>query len=528
MFYVVVVAFLLGVALASMHPLSLATALWGMSVATAIAIVSRKNTGALPTGWYVGFSLSLLALSVGLFRTEWHRQDFAAPTAFTEQIGEEIVFSGVVVAEPDERARTQQLQVASGGERLLVTVDRHTTVQYGDEIVVAGTLEVPESFETDLGRTFDYPGYLQARGIRYRVSFADIVLLSEGGGNPVIASLLAIKQQLMTGIQSVIPEPQAGLASGLLLGVKQALGEDVETAFRKSGIIHIVVLSGYNVMLVVAFIMFFLAPLPPLVRLSAGLAAITGFALLVGLSATVVRATIMAGLFLVAQTFSKQYDVLRILCLAGVIMVLSNPYVLLFDIGFQLSFMATLGLILVAPRLETAVLGGGWFGVKQFFVATVATQIAVLPLLLYHIGEVSLVAVVVNMLVLPIVPMAMLASFVAGLAGWWLPAVAPSIAMIANVLLMFIIVVADYFAAIPLATFIVPAFSPYVLALGYAALAFIWWSIYYRRLLSPTTLTGWEIVSEETLEKRQPFLKPTEKAAGHRPAAPDDTPVFFR
>jgi len=150
----------------------------------------------------------------------------------------------------------------------------------------------------------------------------------------------------MRSIEAVIPEPQVGLAEGLLLGVKQALGDELEVVFRKTGIIHIVVLSGYNVMLVVIFITYVLSyVLPYRARVPFGILAIVCFAVLVGLSATVVRASIMASLILFARATGRTYAVMRALCFAGVIMVLINPYLLVYDVGFQLSFLATLGLI---------------------------------------------------------------------------------------------------------------------------------------------------------------------------------------
>lgn len=521
MFYLAVFAFLLGVTTATLLPFSLATTLLPAVIACGLALVSSRATRANHQYFIKATALILLFLSIGLLRTVWHSETLSEPSPFDSQVNMEILFSGTVIAEPDERARTTQLHVRSAGEKILVSIDRHHDVSYGDEVIVSGTLELPEAFTTDLGRTFDYPGYLLARGITYRVSFADVVVIAEGAGNPFIAFLLREKHRLLNGIESVIPEPESGLAAGLLLGVKQALGAEVEEAFRRSGIIHIVVLSGYNVMLVVAFFMFFLRPLPRLPRLVLGLLAISSFALLVGLSATVVRASIMAGLFLIASEFAKTYNVLRILFIAGIIMVFVNPYLLLFDIGFQLSFMATLGLILIAPYIETTVLGGRWLGVKEFFVATVATQIAVLPLLLYHIGEFSLVAVAVNMIVLPVVPFAMFGAFIAGVSALIAPTIALLAAYPTSYLLGFIIIVAEYFAALPFATVIAPAFSPWLVPLMYLLMGAL--VHFYPRLTSRESdeLRDWNIVEEETLLASIESMSPEPKSSS-------DTPIFFR
>src|SRR5690606_5310641 len=149
----------------------------------------------------------------------------------------------------------------------------------------------------DLGRTFNYPRYLHARGVTYVIAFADVSTRSTSNGNPVLESLFTFKHAFMDNVAHVLAQPEAGLASGLLLGVKEALGDELETVFRKAGIMHIVVLSGYNIMLVIMFVMYVLAlVLPFRGRLWFGLCAIFLFACMVGLSSTVIRASVMAGL----------------------------------------------------------------------------------------------------------------------------------------------------------------------------------------------------------------------------------------
>ena len=133
--------------------------------------------------------------------------------------------------------------------------------------------------------------------------------------------------------------------------MKRALGKDLEEVFRTVGIIHIVVLSGYNIMIVADAIMRVLALFFfPRTRLIIGVGTIALFAILVGLSATVVRASMMAALVLIARGTGRQYAVLRALAFAGTVMLLINPYLLVYDPVFQLSFLATLGLILLSPE----------------------------------------------------------------------------------------------------------------------------------------------------------------------------------
>ena len=180
--------------------------------------------------------------------------------------------------------------------------------------------------------------------------------------------------------------------------------------------------------------------------------------------------------------------------------------------------MATLGLLLIAPRLETALAEGSWFGVKEFFSATVATQIAVLPLLLYHIGEVSVVAIVVNVLVLPVVPFAMFSAFIAGTIALLSPTIALPFGLVTSLLLSFIIIIATWFAALPFATVTVPAFSAYWILVLYAVMGSAYW--FFQSRLKNVSVSDWEVVDEITLLK--------ESGATQRVAPQSDTPVFFR
>lgn len=520
MFYLVIAAFSIGVSLATVFQVSWPIVAWLALLGLIGALLHSRSVSKQEIYPFLGVALFLFALSLGIIRTEIFEDQYGSSSLAT-MIGDETMLSGVVIREPDERERSTHLYVESGKDTLLVTVDRHTDIQYGDEVLVSGEIEKPSTFETELGRTFNYIGYLLARDVEYLIRYPTITVLREDSGNLIIADLLRYKEKLLLGIGSVIREPEAGLAAGLLLGVKQALGDSLETAFRQSGIIHIVVLSGYNVMLVVAFFRFFMKPLPRAWQVVLGLLAIAAFALLVGLSATVVRASIMAGLVLVAGYWSRQYDVLRALFFAGLVMLLINPYLLMYDIGFQLSFMATLGLLLIAPRLEIAMIDGQWLGVKEFFLATLATQIAVLPLLMFHIGEVSLVAVIVNILVLPIVPLAMLGAFLSGVAALVLPIIALPIATITSVLLSIIIYCATWFAGLPFATLTLPAFSAYWIPIMYLALVLTYF-ISKRWLEKKGSLQGWEIHEESRMPLKEISpITPSNKTE-------KDLPVFFK
>ena len=414
---------------------------------------------------------------------------------FESRLNQEVAFTGVIAREPDERAVMTHLYVETDYGLVLVTTPRGEDWRYGDRVEVVGEIEKPEEFETDLGRTFNYRGYLLAKGVGYMTSFAEVERVSVNEGSAALSFIFKAKGIFIEKIESLIPEPEAGLSLGLLLGVKRALGEDLETDFRRTGIIHIVVLSGYNVMIVVTFILYVLGRLFG-TKLSAlfGIMGIIAFAVLVGFGATVIRASIMACLLLIMGLTGRVYLVLRGLFVAAALMIIWNPYSLAFDVGFQLSFLATLGLIVFSPYLQQKLeVLPEKIGVREFVTATLATQLFVLPLLLYQIGEFSVVAVVVNVLVLPMVAVAMLLSFLTGVSAFVLPPLADLLAFLSYLSLTYIVHIAEWFSDLPLAAFTVPLFPFWFVPLGYGLIGLLIWWLNRK----PDPLSGWTIVEKK-------------------------------
>ena len=531
-FYSGIIAFASGIFARSFFDMTWPVIVWVLVVTAALSLWwYRKRAATYSHAVLLTVVIGFCFLG-GIARFEL--MEYLKPASqFVDQIGSKVELTGVVVAEPEQTAKSTRIVVEVSDERILVSTDRYADIGYGDEISFAGKLQKPESFETEFGRTFNYPGYLAVRDIFYTVSFAQVEVIDTNQGYYLLEKLFTLKSKFLASMQTYVPEPEVGLGAGLLLGVKSGLGDELEDDFRTTGIIHIVVLSGANIMLVVIFVMYLLALILPVrPRAVAGIVAIVLFALLVGLSATVVRASIMAALILCALLFGRRYDIMRALCLAGLCMVMINPLILVYDVGFQLSFLATLGLIVVAPQFETMLAGvSSWFRLKEFFVATMATQIMILPLLLFQIGQFSVVAVVVNMLVLPMVPFAMLFSFLTGLVGFVLPALAALVGVVAYGFLAYLILLATWFADIPFAAFVVPAFPFPVMVIlyigiGLALYRFHTWTLHKVPAIDYTAVAGWTIVEEETLKQQ---LKQKERPDAERSLGEEgSTPIFFR
>ena len=391
----------------------------------------------------------LIFVAVGVMRVH-----SVAPTPFTDtRIGTEVSFVGHVVQEPDVRGTYTNLIVESESftHAILVRVASYPPAAYRDTLRITGVLEVPKNFESEEGRTFNYRGYLAKSDVYYLLAFPDVEILAHA--TTPTGLLLNVKHTYLTTLKQLLPEPSAALAGGITVGERRSLGDELTQAFRDTGLIHIVVLSGYNIAIIVVFISVLLGFLPPRPRFTVAIIAIALFTVLVGASATVVRAALMGSIAAVGAMAHRTYSALHALVVAGFVMLLWNPYLLLFDPSFQLSFIATLGLLLGVPLLTPYLTFiPERFGMRELVAATVTTQIAVLPLLAYMIGEVSLVALVVNVLTLPVIPLAMLGVFLTGVIGMYSDVLAAPIALLSHWLLGYIIKVVELFAALPFAT----------------------------------------------------------------------------
>ena len=359
--------------------------------------------------------LFFFALGLGILR--YGIKD-ARETALEGQIGSKIVVSGTIIEEPDEKENYTRLilETDKAETKILLTGRRYPIFHYGDKVEVSGILRKPEKFSD-----FDWPAYLAKDDIYFEMIYPQTKLLQGKGGSRLRRQLFSIKEKFIDNLSKVIPEPDAGYLAGLTIGGKKAMSKDLQEEFRRTGIIHVVVLSGYNVTIIANVIMQALKGLPFFVGIGFGILGILFFALMAGASATVVRASIMAGFALLARATGRVYQITIALLVAGFLMILHNPKILRFDTSFQLSFLATLGLVYLAPRFNKY----NWFSrlpnfwsFRDNLAATLSAQIMTLPIILFGFGRFSLIAVLANVLILPVIPSTMLFGFLAGLTGF--------------------------------------------------------------------------------------------------------------
>jgi competence protein ComEC len=421
---------------------------------------------------FLNVFLSLFALffAFGVFRMEF---SFSRENSILKNMfGEKVSIEGVIVEEPDVRENSVHvIMQIEGGEKVLLITKKYPEFEYGEKIIASGQLVKPKNFKEKNGREFDYVSYLEKGGIFSEMNFPYIEILSQEQGSPLFGYLFLIKRAFLSSISRILPEPHAGLLGGLLVGEKHSFGKDIEDDFRSAGVIHIIVLSGYNITLVASFFMSILAPFSAVLRAVFGVLSIFLFTIMVGSAAATVRAAFMAGLIVFARATGRTADVLHLLFVAAFLMVMINPHILLSDPSFQLSFLATLGLLLLGEKIFAKLS----FMPKKFLLretmsTTLATQIFVLPLLLYQTGNLSLVALPANLFILMAIPGAMFFGFLTGIVGFLSFGVASVFGAVAFVFLAYVLFAVHFFSHLPFATVLVPEFSALTLIFLYLLL----------------------------------------------------------
>lgn len=417
--------------------------------------------------WFI--ALNLLTICLGAARYQAALPDFTDP-AFIAQYNDSdqtMTVTGVVIDFPDRRDRYTNLRIQAERIRLaddfrgqpahgllLARIAPEEEVHYGDRVVLRGRLLTPPE-----GETFSYRDYLAHQGIyAYMPHPRGFGVLAHRQGNPLLQAIYALKERALADVYRLWPDPEASLFAGILLGVESGIPASVKEAFKNTGTSHIIAISGFNITIIAALFVTVLNRL--LNPRRAALTAVAGIALytvLVGADAAVVRAAIMGSLSLFARQVGRRQHGINSLAFVAALMALLDPNVL-WDVGFQLSFAATLGLVLYADPFQQAFIRLAARAlpesrarrlaepVGEYVLFTFAAQLTTFPVMAYHFGRISWSAFLVNPLILPAQPPVMtLGGAALLLALLWFP-LGQSLAALAWPFLLYTIRVVEYFA----------------------------------------------------------------------------------
>lgn len=347
----------------------------------------------------------------------------------------QVILTGWLDAPVDRRdeydnLRIQVTSIQIAGENqsvaglVLARVPPGQDLMAGQVLRLRGFMKTPQDFED-----FSYRDYLARQGIHSYLVTDQVTVLPFQGGNRLNRMLDVFRQHLLTVNREIFPEPEASLLAGILLGDDSGLPADLQQAFRDTGTSHIIAISGFNIAILAGMLSLLFGKF--MKARSAALATIVGIAaytLLVGAGASVVRASLMCSVTILGSQFGRKGDSLNSLGLAAGGMCLFDPH-LPWDISFQLSFAATLGLVLYAGPIQdwAGRMIAKRFGVMasqkvaqplaEILLFSLAAQVTTLPLIAYYFGRISLVSFLANPFILPAQPAVMLTSGLALLLG---------------------------------------------------------------------------------------------------------------
>jgi competence protein ComEC len=407
-----------------------------------------------------------------------------------------IEIKGVVSGDPDIRDKSTRLTLSATSIQLdtgwrdvqgdvLVFVPRYPEYKYGDLFSVTGELETPPRLDD-----FDYKGYLAHQGIYATMYYPKIEVLDEGYGFQPLAWIYALRERLAQTLAEVLPEPQASLAQGIILGIRGNIPQYLNEDFTRSGTAHLLAISGLNIGIMAGILLgvgLWLFGRRHYLYVWLAFGAIWLYTVITGMNPPVVRGAIMASLFLFAEALGRQRSGMAALTLAAAVMVGIHPYIL-GDASFQLSFMAMAGLIFIYPilretgrRVITARLGDEGFFVSIVNVtidtmsATLAAIIAVWPLIAYYFGIFSLAGPIATFLAMPVLTVIIVTGTLTAILGLASLVVAQALGWLTWPFLSYMILVISGMAAPSISSIEVGSISPIFIVCYYVVLAAVIW-----------------------------------------------------
>jgi competence protein ComEC len=293
---------------------------------------------------------------------------------------------------------------------VLVRVPLYPRYQIGETITLRGIARSPDVVLPHAGRdAFDYSSYLSTKRIGSVMYYPNVEVIDDGA-HDVRSVLGRVKDDMVERLTLYVSQPASALASGMLFGAS-SMSKELTDAFRTAGLSHIIVLSGFNIAIVISFILFVCAFLPLVIRIALAAGCVLLFVVMVGGEASVIRATLMAFIALLATFVGRRYVAHQALAISLLGIVLYEPQSLMYDVSLHLSFLATAGLVYISPLLQAYLAQTLSKSIRELIVTTVSAYIATLPYLMYIFGSVSLYSLIANCIVVPLVPLAMFLSF---------------------------------------------------------------------------------------------------------------------
>jgi len=429
----------------------------------ALMLVKKRGIAGL-------LAVIILCLAIGLWRGGIYTQKLSQLKSLTAQ---KVTIEATATTD-SVYSKSSQIEFIVNKAQLFQGLPLEKQVPLEGKFKVSG-FGVPMVYRGDTvivtGKLYPMRGSNQAR-----ISYAKIETVASDQN--VINRLT---RKFNAGMQSALPEPQASFAMGLLTGQRSTLPKDITLALTAVGLVHIVAVSGYNLTILVRGIgRLKLGSKYQKLILSLGL--IITFVLITGFSASIVRAAIVSVLSLWAWYYGRKLRPLVLISFTAAITGLWNPFYVWSDLGWYLSFLAFFGVLVIAPIIAARLFAVQPKLLTMVLIETLSAELMTLPLILMTFSQLSIVALVANLLIVPLVPVAMLFSAIAGISGAFIPEIAGWFALPARLLLTYMLDLIRLLASIPSALIHMTISLAYMLA-AYALVLIVTLVIYKK--LSP-------------------------------------------
>ncbi len=449
-FSIFIVAFLIGVFVAPNFPFSDLVLFLTFLLLLFLTFIFRKNLLVRLV------SFSAIFLIFGVWRFFYAIPD-VSPKVLSFYNNQQVEILGFISGYPQEKDQSETFEVRalkikvknewqniSG--KVYISVLRDEKFIYGQNIKLKGVLESPKNTED-----FNFASFFASRGIYSQLRSPEIGIEKGNSGNILFKTLFSLRKSFEEEVGQVFVEPFASLILGINLGVKR-ISKELLDIFNKVSISHIIVISGYNISIISDFFKKILQRFSRRLSFWLPFLGILFFTILVGAEPPVVRAAIMGSVLLLARNKGRKVNGVFALLFAAFLMIIFNPLLLDFDPGFQLSFLSTLGLILISDKILSLLKKIKIpYVLAEALSSTLAAQIFIMPLIIFYFGRLSIISPLANVLILPLLPFIMFSSFFITILGFLSLGLARFLASLPVLSLSYLLNVSTFLSKLPFA-----------------------------------------------------------------------------
>jgi competence protein ComEC len=447
------------------------------------------------------FLIGILHINLYLYR------DWGANHVIHSVTGNSLVVEGIISQNPETSDDKTELTVSTSRiirddvivpveGLVLLSVKNPVSIKYGDYVRFRARLKTPHNFNNPGG--FDYEKHLRHRSISVRGFIqepAEIVVLRENQGDIFRSHLERFRGKLKKIIRENSPSPEGEIIQAMILGDQRDIPKDVMEKFNKTGTTHIIAISGFNIGIVALFSLFIVRSIMKFsayllltyninaISTMVALIPVVMYTFIAGMGMSVVRATIMAVVFMMAIIAGKERNLYNTLAFAAFVILAISPHAL-FDISFQLSFVAVWFILYITPRFtawipkisgetrsqHTLFTTKTLRNILVFFVVSVSATIGTLPLIVFYFNRVSTVVLLANLLVVPVMGVIAIPLCTAIiLAAMFSSALASLFVYISNFFIWLSVTMVDYLASLPGSFFFMstPSLTEIILYYGF-------------------------------------------------------------